>query len=75
MHSLTRNRCQKLGDFINQYTIHVTLHWAEKVMIKALYISCLVDQEDDNATLFRSGISYSGIDYESMLQSHFRIIS
>ena len=58
MHGLTQNRCQKLGDFINHNTIHASLHQTEEMMIKALHLNCLVDQE-------KFGIDYSGINYVS----------
>ena len=75
MHGLIGNGCQKLGDVINQYTIHGTLHQAEQVMIVALHLNYLVDYEENNLTCLRFHISYNGIEYASMLQSHFGIIS
>ena len=72
---LSRNECQEYGDFINQYTTHMTVQQADKVVIKALNLNHLVDQEDDNMTCLNFGMSYSGIDYDSMIQSCFGIAS
>ena len=43
MHSLTWNGYQKLWNFIDQSTVHVTLHLKEKMMIVALHLNRLVD--------------------------------
>ena len=48
--------CHKLGDFINQDTIHEILHQAEKMMIETLHLN-----------LRFCVMSYNGIDYMSML--------
>ena len=36
MHGLSGNGCHKLWNVIDLHFIHVTLHWVEKVSIKAL---------------------------------------
>ena len=61
--------------FINQHTTHVTLHLAEKIVIKALHLNCMIEQNDNNLTCLRCCINYCGNDYMSMLSSYFRIIS
>ena len=43
MNEFIGNGYQKLEGIINHYTIHMILHWAEKVIIKALHLNCLVD--------------------------------
>ena len=75
MCGLTKNRCQKLGDLIVQHTIHMTLHWAEKVVIEALHFNLLVDQEYDNTTCLRFCISQISKKYASMLWSCSGIVS
>ena len=72
---LTWNGCQKLWDFIDQHTIHITTHRAEKVVIKALHFNRLIKEKDNNLSYLRFCIGYCGNDYVSMLQSCISVVS
>ena len=75
MDHLTGKGCYKHWDCINQNNIHTALHQAKKVMIKALHLNYLVDQEDNNLACLRFIISNSSINNASMLWPHFGIAS
>ena len=64
---VTRNGCQKLGDIIDKYTIHVTFDEAKMVMIEALNLNHLVKCEDKKLTCLKFYICDIGINYTSKL--------
>ena len=62
-----------LWDCTNQNTILVALHEAQKMMIKALHLNHLVDQEDNNSTCLRFIVGNIDISYVSTLQPCFEV--
>ncbi len=47
MHLVSGVSHQKIGQVVNGHTIHTTLHWAKKVMVKVWDVDGLVDNQVD----------------------------
>jgi hypothetical protein len=47
MHLVSGVSCQKFGQIVNGHVIHMTLHWAKKVMVKMWDVDGLVDNQGE----------------------------
>ncbi len=45
MRLVSRVSCQKIGQVVNDHVIHMTLHWAKKVMVKVWDVDGLIDDQ------------------------------
>jgi hypothetical protein len=51
--------CQKFGQVVNGRVIHMTLHWAKKVMVKMWDVDGLVDNQGEHPPSLRIIIGYN----------------
>jgi hypothetical protein len=51
--------CQKFGQVVNNHVIHMTLHWAKKVMVKVWDVDGLIDDQVEHPPGLRIIVGYN----------------